>query len=66
MGGQPWSELELHGRSWESLPERGERGRGGAAGGTVGGGHGEGLLLEEGTCSLLILAVVLCSFLVPA
>jgi hypothetical protein len=33
MGGQPWPELELHGRPWECSLERGERwkerGRGG-------------------------------------
>jgi hypothetical protein len=32
--------LELHGRSWESLPERGERGKGRGRGGAVGGAKG--------------------------
>jgi hypothetical protein len=27
MGGQPWPELELHGRPWECSLERGERGK---------------------------------------
>jgi hypothetical protein len=49
MGGQPWLELELHGRLWECSLERGERGKesgrrgegaAGGARGAVGGGGG--------------------------
>jgi hypothetical protein len=51
MGGQPWLELELHGRRHGDLPERGERGkeegergRGWGCGlGKGGGGHHGGL-----------------------
>jgi hypothetical protein len=59
MGGQPWAELELHGRPW-GAHRRGERGgrrrgEGGAArgqhGGLLGGAMGRGC----GRCSLLVL-----------
>jgi hypothetical protein len=61
-GGQPWPEFELHGWSWESLPERGERGkgrgRGGRGCGAPGGGRREaqpGLLRAV---SLFVMLVV--------
>jgi hypothetical protein len=41
MGGQPWLELELHGRPWGCSSERGERGNERARGGMAG-GHDRG------------------------
>jgi hypothetical protein len=58
----PWPELELHGWSWESLPERGQRGKGRGRGGRGWGRQEDcrrgGCRREARSCSLFCVLYV--------